>query len=285
MKSIYIYSNTVGCFLLDSSFKLVGSAFFRESELVERNRRLSSGGWVKEELQLIEQNKGRSIVFIGFKSEASEGVKLGSSQGIYERISSTLGKLPGIRPGICKAARTVCSDALRHSVGADNLITQAVGAIDDVERSANLLSKRLREWYGLYCPEASNAIADHKRFAELAASRDRPRLLSDLKLPAYSMGADLAKRDVEEIKHLASEIGELYTLRDKHEKYLGVIMKELAPNISVLAGPLIGARLISIAGSLRHLAELPASTIQLLGAEKALFRHIRSGARPPKFGV
>lgn len=69
------------------------------------------------------------------------------------------------------------------------------------------------------------------------------------------------------------------------EKYIDDTMEEIAPNTKILAGSLLGARLISIAGSLMNLAKRPASTIQVLGAEKALFRSLKTGARPPKHGL
>jgi len=74
-------------------------------------------------------------------------------------------------------------------------------------------------------------------------------------------------------------------LRRELTDYISTVMKEVAPNITALVGPLLGARLISLAGSLESLARLPASTIQVLGAEKALFRALRTGGKPPKHGV
>ena len=78
---------------------------------------------------------------------------------------------------------------------------------------------------------------------------------------------------------------ELSKLREYLTEYVGQVMREVAPNITELVGPLLGARLLSLAGSLETLAKLPASTIQVLGAEKALFRALRTGGKPPKHGV
>ncbi len=99
------------------------------------------------------------------------------------------------------------------------------------------------------------------------------------------MGADLDKFQVEEITLLAKEVQSLYELRKKHELYLEKIMKKYCPNILELAGVTIGAKLIELARGLKRLALLPASTVQLLGAEKALFRHLKTGSRSPKHGI
>ncbi|MHA1833283.1 MAG: C/D box methylation guide ribonucleoprotein complex aNOP56 subunit, partial [Candidatus Baldrarchaeia archaeon] len=100
-----------------------------------------------------------------------------------------------------------------------------------------------------------------------------------------SMGANIAEEDMKPLQKFASITLKLYQLRKELEEYIDESMKETAPNIRGLVGSLLGARLISLAGSLEELARMPASTIQVLGAEKALFRALRTGARPPKHGV
>ncbi len=99
------------------------------------------------------------------------------------------------------------------------------------------------------------------------------------------MGADIAERDLEQIQALAKNVLEFYELRKNMENYVDRTMEEMAPNVRAVAGALLGARLIAIAGSLQTLAMRPASTIQVLGAEKALFRSLKTGARPPKHGL
>jgi len=91
--------------------------------------------------------------------------------------------------------------------------------------------------------------------------------------------------DMNIIQTVANIWLELYDLRQKLTDYIAQVMKEVAPNVTALVGPLLGARLLSLAGSLEELAKLPASTVQVLGAEKALFRALRTGGKPPKHGV
>ncbi len=175
-------------------------------------------------------------------------------------------------------------DTVRESVQKDNFIVQAINNIDDIEKAANLLGKRLREWYELHNPEFSRSISNHEKFAELIQRKTKKKLLEEIGL-SKSMGKDLSKEDLEPIMNLAAHITQLYALKKSHERYLETCLKEMAPNIQAVAGTLIGARLIEHVGTLRRLMLMPASTIQLLGAEKALFRHLVTGAKSPKFGI
>ncbi len=176
--------------------------------------------------------------------------------------------------------------AIRDSVKADNLIIQAVSSLDELDKSANIIVKRLREWYELYNPEFSNSIQSHEKFTELILSKSKKELLKQIGLKQEDvMGADLGEADLSQVMDLAKALSQLYALRKTTEKYIETIMKKEAPNVTVLAGATIGARLVAQAGSLQRMVEFPASTIQLLGAEKALFRHMKTGAKCPKFGL
>ena len=131
----------------------------------------------------------------------------------------------------------------------------------------------LRERYGYYAPK-------------IARSEDVNLILkSVLNRTREDMSINLTDYDLSSIEELAREIDSLNNLRISQESYLESLMKEQCQNLLDIAGSLIGARLIDHAGSLKHIAELPSSTVQVLGAEKALFRHLKTGAKAPKFGV
>jgi len=166
---------------------------------------------------------------------------------------------------------------LRESVSNDQLIIQASANLNELDRIINILVKRLREWYSLYYPELDHKTPSHERFVD--------SVLSGKKKDKSSMGADLDEIHLTEINTLAKEIQSMSTLRKTHEDYLQKVMSGYCPNILSLAGTTIGAKLIELAKSLKRLALLPSSTVQLLGAEKALFRHIKTGSRSPKYGV
>lgn len=165
---------------------------------------------------------------------------------------------------------------IREAVNEDNFIVHAINCLDETDKSINMLSKRLREWYSLQNPELK--LDKNEKYAELIVL-DKENKKKD------SMGKDLKKEDNEIIKLLAKKVQELFSFRMDIEKYLDKLIKKYCPNLQELAGTTIGARLIEHTGSLKKLALMPASTIQILGAEKALFRHLTKGSKPPKHGI
>jgi nucleolar protein 56 len=183
----------------------------------------------------------------------------------------------------------------------DLIIAQAIQTLDDLDRTVNLFMGRLREWYGIHFPELDRLIEKHETYARLVMNlgyRDdfsfealekeaipKEKAENTAKMAEKSMGADMAEQDLTEIKALSKNVLELYELRKTMENYVDKTMEEVAPNTRAVAGALLGARLIAVAGSLQNLAMKPASTIQVLGAEKALFRSLKTGARPPKHGL
>lgn len=176
--------------------------------------------------------------------------------------------------------------ALKESVNEDLLIIQCINNIEEIDRAVNLLVKRLREWYELYNPEFSRSVSTNESFVKLILDKNKEQLLKQLNLKKEeSMGADLNEADIKPIRDLAGKILVLYDLRNSQEEYLKKIMKKYCPNLNEVAGHLIGAKLLGHAGSLIHLVKFPASTIQLLGAEKALFRHMKTKAKSPKHGL
>lgn len=183
----------------------------------------------------------------------------------------------------------------------DLIIAQGIQTLDDLDRTVNLFMGRLREWYGVYFPELDRLIEKHETYARLVMNlgdrenytieglekenipKERAQLV--VKAAESSMGADIAERDLQQIQELARNVLSFYELRKNMDNYIDRTMEEMAPNVRAVAGALLGARLIAIAGSLQTLAMRPASTIQVLGAEKALFRSLKTGARPPKHGL
>ena len=180
-------------------------------------------------------------------------------------------------------AITETKRAVAAAVTDDNLITQSISAIEELDRNANTLVRRLREWYELYSPEFSRAIGDNEAFTKRILEKTKEEQLRELSLQA-TMGADLPEADVEQAKSLARTIKAMYEERSRLEGYVEQVMSRHCPNITILAGPTVAAKLLREAGSLRRLATIQASTVQLYGAEKALFRHLKTGARPPKHG-
>ncbi len=183
----------------------------------------------------------------------------------------------------------------------DLYAVQAVRAIDDIDKTINLFAGRIREWYGLHFPELDRLIEKNDTYARLVADLGLRSNFTEEKLEKEgipneriqqiassarkSMGANFPEEDLEWLRSFCKDTLELARFREKAETYVDEIMKQAAPNTTVMLGPLLTARLMSIAGGLMNLAKMPASTMQVLGAEKALFRSLKTGARPPKHGV
>lgn len=182
------------------------------------------------------------------------------------------------------AALAYTKVACRAAVQKEHFVMQAVAAIEDLEHATNLLAKRLRQWYALYCPELEHEIADHHLFLDELLQKEKTQILKELKRKT-SMGADLSKADFEQIEKLARELQSFYKEKEELEAYIEKIMNDLCPNLTILLGAKLAAELLSHARSLQRLAFLPASTIQLLGAEQALFRCLKKQGRCPKHGV
>jgi len=163
----------------------------------------------------------------------------------------------------------------------DRLIIHTISALSDMDKILNTMTERLREWYGLHYPELK--IKSHSHFSKMVAEHGKRENFPDF---TKSMGMELREDDIKIIKTYANELKDLYELRKKLEIYLNKIVPEEMPNTCALTGPILTARLLSGAGSLEKLAKMPSSTLQLIGAEKALFKFLKGKQKKvPKFGV
>lgn len=173
-----------------------------------------------------------------------------------------------------KAIEKTKADIKQELLRRDYIIVHAVKTIDTIDKTSNLLIEKLREWHSVYYPEFK-AKDNEKLF----------KVIEELEKPEDSMGADLKQEDLEQIKSYSEKVKGIYNERKKISSYLEKVMKEEAPNMTAITGSTMAARLIATAGSLERLAEFPSSTVQVLGAEKALFAHLKKGVNPPKYGI
>ncbi len=182
----------------------------------------------------------------------------------------------------------------------DTMIIQAIALLDDLDKELNTYSMRVKEWYGWHFPEIAKIIVDNVAFAKTVkkmgvrtncASTDFSDILpEDLEAlvkeaAEVSMGTEISQQDIENITQLCDQVISISEYRANLYDYLKNRMACIAPNLTALVGELVGARLISHAGSLMNLSKQPASTIQILGAEKALFRALKSKNDTPKYGL
>jgi nucleolar protein 56 len=183
----------------------------------------------------------------------------------------------------------------------DQHLVQAVNTLDELDEIINTISTRIREWYGLHFPELDYLLQNIITYANIvrdAGSRENitRELLTELDVPGKkieliqqamlkSQGGDLTAESSESLKILASQVLKLSELRTNLSSTIENLMGMIAPNLKNILTAIIGARLIAKAGSLMKLAQMPSSTIQIIGAEKALFRALKTGTSPPKHGL
>ncbi|KAH8970237.1 hypothetical protein BDL97_02G078400 [Sphagnum fallax] len=182
----------------------------------------------------------------------------------------------------------------------DTMIVQAIGLLDDLDKELNTYAMRVREWYGWHFPELAKIIQDNVQFAKTVKSMGVRTNAADLDFSAIlaeevesemkevaviSMGTEVSDHDMLNIKSLCDQVIQLSEYRAQLFDYLRSRMNAIAPNLTVVVGELVGARLIAHAGSLMNLAKYPASTVQILGAEKALFRALKTKHETPKYGL
>ncbi len=199
------------------------------------------------------------------------------------------------REKFLKKAKKTVAEALRSR---DMLLGGVAKVIDTLDKVINVLGERLEDWYSIYFPELE--VEEKEKYAKLVLLLDRKEL--DIKeiarvigqkkadvikeKAAKSLGAELSSEDLAEVRVLAEQMLTLEKLRERYCGYQEKLAKEVCPNIANVAGADIAAKLVSHVGSLRKLALLPSSTIQVLGAEKALFKHLRNRRiAPPKHGI
>ncbi|KAK4838434.1 hypothetical protein QYF36_013688 [Acer negundo] len=182
----------------------------------------------------------------------------------------------------------------------DTMIIQAIGLLDDLDKELNTYAMRVREWYGWHFPELAKIIQDNIIYAKAvklmgyrvnAAKLDFSEILpeeveAELKEAAViSMGTEISDLDLMNIRELCDQVISLAEYRAQLYDYLKSRMNTIAPNLTALVGELVGARLIAHGGSLLNLAKQPGSTVQILGAEKALFRALKTKHATPKYGL
>ncbi len=309
-----------GFYLFDESARLVDYEEFpgEPTEAAERLIKLLEGSSPDELLSLVLRGAESGVGALVVSERVAEAlggelpVKIEVDNIAVSRIAV---QLPEIltREGIVKSPKEYFEQKRLVSLELSRLkikkaqarrdlsVVQAIRGIDELDKTINMLVSRLREWYGLYFPEMEHIVKDNELYAKIVNGLPYKeemtveglrrigvpeRVASKLvKAAPESVGAELAEEDLAEMRRLAATILNLYATRRALEKYVDKTMSEVAPNIKGLVGPTIGARLIALAGGLQKLAMLPASTIQVLGAEKALFRALRYGTKPPKHGV
>jgi len=318
-----IVESVIGVFGFGEDNELVEKVFFPKDpqETAERLRKIEEGTVIEEIAVLVDKLRAKGYTHFVFENqEMARSAREKLNIEVTAERSSEAGKR--LRENLEKFALDLefveKPEQLRvqvHNVSIelakmkvkktverrDLLVAQAVQAVDDLDKSLNIFMSRLREWFGLHYPELDRLLDKHETYARLVVNlgtrqnftaenlekEGLPKAKSQAiaKVAVASMGADLGEEDLNQIQGMCRNVLELYGVRQSLEKYVDSVMEEVAPNTRTIGGSLLGARLVARAGGLLNLAKLPASTIQVLGAEKALFRSLKTKARPPKHGI
>ena len=279
--------------------------------------------WLKEflERELPKAKKGKANFSLGVL-DAKLGAAIQDGTGIPCQVSEPLNEIQrGVRqhlPRFVKDLEEVSHNkaqlGLAHAYSrakvkfnvnkVDNMIMQAIALLDVLDKDINTFIMRVREWYGWHFPELVKIVADNYLYARVAmyvknradwkpdmrgglgeVLADEDKAAEVEKALNRSMGQDISPIDLVNIQAFAQRVIDLAEYRQKLHEYLLARMHTVAPNLSALIGETVGARLIQHAGSLTNLAKYPASTVQILGAEKALFRALKTKGNTPKYGL
>lgn len=305
----YITSCIVGFLRFDEKFHLIDQELFPEEEISTKITQQRQGNILTEEKTLIqrtiqETNPEDTIIIettirtpkykelenrdrLTFQTPHPAGEYLRSH---LDEILETLEIKNPQELIIQKYTQIALQETKNASQDEDYLLIQAINSIDDMDETVGRLIERIREWYAIYFPELDD-IKSHDAYIKLITeNKTREEIIKNhqklFQNPiSHSNGADIQEEDLEILIQFATAIRSLQEQRKHTEDYISQKMGKIAPNVKDLVGPSLGAKLIAHTGSMKRLATHPSSTVQILGAERAVFRHLKTGEKPPKHGI
>ena len=260
---------------------------------------------IKDRIQVADASLARAIEGLGINCIGPQGQTLPE---VFRLIRNNLSALlPGVDLETMRnlelgIAHGMATKTLKFSPSkVDSMIVNSVNLLEELDKEVNNFGMRVREWYGWHFPELKNVTSDNLLFAQIVLAMGfkenatktnfdelklSPQMVDEIhKLSKTSIGTELSDSDLQCIQDLATQVVQLIEFKNQISEYIRLRMRAIAPNLSELVGESVGSRLIAHAGSLNQLAKAPGSTIQVLGAEKALFRAKKEGNKTPKYGL
>lgn len=253
-------------------------------QIADRLEKIQAGEVLYEERELVEEAEGvrvpdRRLAKIAGAELAKRGELVpkhqdpdehGRDRSLRQQAAFSLAE---------RSVKGALSERSRHLV-------QAVAYLDEAHEMENLMGERLVAWFQLHAPEVVDRTSGHMELAQLVVQHGTGEAISEaMGWGASVLGSPLSEQEQAALEGLATSLVEQAKSREPLEAFIEKVAHEIAPNVSKLTTPAIAARLIHHAGGLRELAMSPASTIQMLGAENAVFMHLTEDAPPPKHGV
>ena len=304
----YITQCIAGFIAFDENLQIADYKLFKEDEVVSNLIKIEENEILDEEIELINGIKLDSIddkIIIETTKRKSQYKELENYGNIevktpnkggehlrsnIEDVFEEIGLSKSQDEIIQTYEKLAIYKIKKSSQEEDKLLIQAINSVDDIDESISKLVERIRDWYTIYFPEM-DTISNNETYIKLIAeSENREDILENFNEHfteeiEESTGADIEEDDLLMLKSFAESIYSLQKSRKELETYIDSKMEAIAPNLRDLLGSTLGAKLIAHIGSIKRLATYPASVIQIMGAEKAIFRHLKTGERPPKHGL
>lgn len=305
----YITQCIAGFIAFDEDLQIADYKLFTEDEVVSNLIKIEENEILDEELELINgikldsfeedriiiETTKRKSQYKELENYGNIEVKTPNKGGEYlrsniDKIFEEIGFSKGQDEIIQIYEKLAIHKIKKSSQEEDKLLIQAINSVDDIDESISKLVERIRDWYTIYFPEM-DTISNNETYIKLIAeSENREDILENFNEHfaeeiEESTGADIEEDDLLMLKSFAESIYSLQKSRRELETYIDSKMEVIAPNLRDLLGSTLGAKLIAHIGSIKRLATYPASVIQIMGAEKAIFRHLKTGERPPKHGL
>ena len=291
----YVTYCVKGFYAFNGENKLICKKLFPEGEIISRLAEINDKKIVKEELEIIsEVSDDYDEIYIESNKRFSDYdndkivIKTPNQGGEYLRSNYDEFELDSGE--ISEIYQDLAIYKIKmESASEDKHLIQAINSIDEIDETISKLIERIREWYALYFPEM-DIVKNNETYIKLISQNKTKEEIIKAKPDAFpqniiDLDEDINPQDLEIMNNYAKSIFELQQSRKNIEEYIDKRMESIAPNLRLLVGPTLGAKLISHAGGIKRLAMYPSSTVQIMGAEKALFRHLKSGDRPPKYGL
>ena len=302
----YITQCIAGFIAFDENLEIAEYKLFKEDEIVSNLIKIEENEILNEEIELInELNSDENKIIIETTKRKSQYKELENYENIetespnkggehlrshLDEVFKEIGFEKSEEDIIEYYERLAIEQIKQSSQEEDKLLIQAINSVDDIDESISKLVERIRDWYTIYFPEMDTIGSNETYIKLIALSENREDIMENFKDQFsedidYSSGADIEEDDLKMLKSFAESIYSLQKSRKELETYIDSKMEAIAPNLRDLLGATLGAKLIAHIGSIKRLATYPASVIQIMGAEKAIFRHLKTGERPPKHGL
>ncbi|MBO7693746.1 MAG: ATP-binding protein [Methanobrevibacter sp.] len=305
----YITQCIAGFIAFDEDLQIADYKLFTEDEVVSNLIKIEENEILDEEIELINgmklDSKDEDKIIIETTKRKSQYKELENYENIEVKTPNKGGE--HLRSNIDNILEEIgfskSQDEIiqiyeklaiykikKSSQEEDKLLIQAINSVDDIDESISKLVERIRDWYTIYFPEMDTISSNETYIKLIAESENREDILENYmehfsEEIEESTGADIEEDDLLMLKSFAESIYSLQKSRKELETYIDAKMEAIAPNLRDLLGSTLGAKLIAHIGSIKRLATYPASVIQIMGAEKAIFRHLKTGERPPKHGL